>query len=119
MIHKITTKSPKKPNSGVRKVAKIKIHYHLRHTRLTARLTGSYNRPVKFNRVLIRGGRANDLPGISYTVIRGAMDCLGLTSKHRRRSIYGVKIPKSLHTHIRRKLRKTFTKLKTTESVSG
>ena len=63
--------SPKKPNSAVRHVAKVDLNNSLR---LTARLPGRGYLCSKYNRVLIEGGRANDLPGVGYTAIRGAFD---------------------------------------------
>ena len=65
--------SPKKPNSAVRHVAKVDLNNSLR---LTARLPGRGYLCSKYNRVLIEGGRANDLPGVGYTAIRGAFDSL-------------------------------------------
>jgi len=106
LIHRVMIRSPKKPNSGMRKVAKIKVRYQGYYTRLTGRVTGNSNKPVKFNHVLIRGGRANDVPGVNYTLVRGTYDHAGLANKHRRRSLYGVSQPASMKTHLRRRYRK-------------
>ena len=83
----VVTRSPKKPNSATRHVAKICLYgeYYV-----TVRLPGSGLRCAKYNRVLVRGGRANDLPGIGYTAIRGVYDFVGLASKRKRRSIYAA-----------------------------
>jgi ribosomal protein S12 len=61
---------------------------------------------MKFNRVLIEGGRANDLPTVRYTAIRGVLDFAGLfLIKKKRRSIYGARRPDGYSTHVRRKFR--------------
>lgn len=71
IVNKVTTKSPKKPNSAVRHVAKVTLTNGLR---VTARLPGIGYLCSKYNRVLVNGGRANDLPGVGYTLIRGVFD---------------------------------------------
>jgi small subunit ribosomal protein S12 len=58
---------------------------------------------VKYNRVLVNGGRANDVPGVSHTVIRGVYDFTSLLMKKKRRSVYGVGQPEGYSSHIRRK----------------
>ena len=63
---------------------------------------------TKFNRVLVEGGRANDLPGVSHTLIRGVYDFSPLVCKKKRRSVYGVKRPDNYTSHIRRKFRHYF-----------
>ena len=94
--------SPKKPNSGKRRVSKARIRHAQRHDRLTARLTASNMFPRKFQKVLIRGGRANDTPGVTYTAVRGAHDLGAPIDKNRRRSFYGVKRPVTQIQHIRK-----------------
>jgi len=71
IVTRVTTMSPKKPNSAIRHVAKVRLNSRLR---LTARIPGIGYICSKFNRVLVRGGRANDLPGVGYTLIRGVYD---------------------------------------------
>jgi small subunit ribosomal protein S12 len=71
IVTKVTTMTPKKPNSAIRHVAKVRLNSKLR---LKARIPGIGYICSKFNRVLVRGGRANDLPGIGYTLIRGVYD---------------------------------------------
>jgi small subunit ribosomal protein S12 len=71
IVTRVATMSPKKPNSAIRHVAKIDLTNGLR---LTARLPGKGYLCGKYSRVLVEGGRANDLPGVGYTVIRGVYD---------------------------------------------
>ena len=103
IVTKITTMSPKKPNSAVRHVAKVDLNNGLR---LTGRLPGKGYLCSKYNRVLIEGGRANDLPGVGYTAIRGAFDFSPVVGKKKRRSVYGVSRPSGYSSHIRRCFRK-------------
>lgn len=94
--------SPKKPNSAVRHVAKVALTNDLR---VTARLPGKGYLCVKYNRVLVEGGRANDLPGVGYTAVRGVFDFSPVVGKKKRRSIYGVSRPSGFSLHIRRSVR--------------
>ena len=103
IVTRVVTMSPKKPNSAVRHVAKIDLNNALR---LTARLPGKDYLCSKYNRVLVRGGRANDLPGVGYSAIRGVYDFSPVVGKKKRRSIYGVERPNGYSKHIRRSLRK-------------
>lgn len=102
IVTKVTTKSPKKPNSAIRHVAKVSLNNGLR---LTARLPGRGYLCSRYNRVLARGGRANDLPGVGYSLIRGAFDFSPVVGKKKRRSIYGVSRPNGYTNYVRRKLR--------------
>ena len=95
--------SPKKPNSAIRHVAKVNLNNGLR---LTARLPGKGYLCAKYNRVLVRGGRANDLPGVGYSAIRGVYDFSPVVGKKKRRSFYGVSRPSGFSKHIRRCLRR-------------
>ena len=90
---------PKKPNSAVRHVIKVKLTNNLK---VTARLPGIDYRCSKYNRVLIHGGRANDLPGVSYTAIRGVYDFSPVLFKKKRRSIYGTSRPDGFTKYIRK-----------------
>ena len=102
VITKVTTMSPKKPNSAVRHVAKVSLSNGLR---LTARIPGIGYICSKYNRVLVRGGRANDLPGVGYSLIRGVYDFSPVIFKKKRRSIYGTSRPDGFTKFIKRSLR--------------
>jgi len=103
IVTRVVTRSPKKPNSAIRHVAKIDLNNGLR---LTARLPGKGYLCARYNRVLVGGGRANDLPGVGYRAIRGAYDFSPLVGKKKRRSVYGVSRPSGYSTHIRRCVRR-------------
>jgi len=103
IVTRVVTMSPKKPNSAIRHVAKVDLTNGLR---VTARLPGKGYLCAKYNRVLIRGGRANDLPGVGYSAIRGAYDFSPVVGKKKRRSIYGVSRPSGFSKHVRRSLRR-------------
>lgn len=102
LVSKITIMNPKKPNSAMRHVAKVKLY---RKPRITARIPGIGFGVAKFNRVLVRGGRANDLPGVGYSLVRGVYDFPSLFGKKKSRSFYGVSRQEKFIKHIRRKLR--------------
>lgn len=102
---KITFRTPKKPNSGKRRVAKCLIKSLHIKDRLTCRLNSYGEFPVKYKRILVRGGRANDTPGITYTGIRGAYDFDAHTARRKRRSLYGNSKPLEELTHIAKKYR--------------
>ena len=103
IVTRVVTMSPKKPNSAIRHVAKVDLNNGLR---LTARLPGRGYLCSKYNRVLVRGGRANDLPGVGYSAIRGVYDFSPVVGKKKRRSVYGVSRHSGFSKHIRRSLRK-------------
>ena len=103
IVIKLVTMSPKKPNSANRFVAKINLS-NLK--KITARLPGKGYLCSKYNRVLANGGRANDLPGVSYSLIRGVYDFPALFTKRKRRSIYGVARSDNQIKYIRKKNRK-------------
>lgn len=103
IVNKVTTMSPKKPNSAVRHVAKVTLTSKLR---VTARLPGINYLCSKYNRVLVEGGRANDLPGVGYTLVRGVYDFSPVIYKKKRRSIYGVSRPDGLSKYVRKCVRK-------------
>ena len=103
IVTRVVTMTPKKPNSAIRHVAKVNLMSGLR---LTARLPGKGYLCTKYNRVLIEGGRANDLPGVGYTAIRGAYDFSPVVGKIKRRSVYGVSRPNGHTKFIRRSLRR-------------
>ena len=102
IVTKVTTKSPKKPNSAVRHVAKVSLTNGLR---VTARVPGIGYICSKYNRVLVTGGRANDLPGVGYTIIRGVYDFSPVIFKKKRRSVYGTSRPEGFTRYIKKCLR--------------
>jgi len=105
VVKKLGIMTPKKPNSALRHILRINIYKTKK--KLISRIQGDDRWPVKFNRVLVEGGRANDLPTVRYTAIRGKYDVLGFfMAKKKRRSIYGARRPEGYTTHIRRKFRK-------------
>lgn len=103
IVTRVVTRTPKKPNSAIRHVAKIDLNNGLR---LTARLPGIGYLCARYNRILVGGGRANDVPGIGYRAIRGAYDFSPVVGKKKRRSVYGVGRPSGFSTHIRRSVRR-------------
>jgi small subunit ribosomal protein S12 len=102
IVNKVTTMSPKKPNSAVRHVAKVTLTNGLR---VTARIPGIGYLCSKYNRVLVTGGRANDLPGVGYTLIRGVYDFSPVIYKKKRRSVYGTSRSDGYTKYIRKSLR--------------
>lgn len=87
---KVFKMSPRKPNSANRSVVKVRLY---NKKRLTAFIPGEGHNLQKFNDVLIRGGRAKDLPGIRYTLIRGKLDLYGTPGRKHGRSKYGTLHP--------------------------
>lgn len=98
-VTRVTTMSPKKPNSASRQIAKIKLTNELN---VTARVPGKGYVCSKYNRVLVNGGRANDLPGVGYTLIRGVYDFSPVIFKKKRRSVYGTSRPDNYTKFVRR-----------------
>lgn len=105
LVVRVCIMNPKKPNSAMRHVAKIKCY---NKPRVTARIPGSGFGVVRFNRVLVRGGRANDLPGVGYSLVRGVYDFSPLFGKKKRRSFYAVPQADTPDKHVRRKARKHY-----------
>jgi len=87
---KVFTRSPKKPNSAVRKVAKIKLSTG---KKVEAYIPGEGHDLKEFSVVLMRGGRVKDLPGVKYHLIRGKYDLPGVKNRKQARSRYGVRRP--------------------------
>ncbi len=85
---KVYTTTPKKPNSALRKVCRVRLTNNLE---VTAYIPGEGHNLQEHSVVLIRGGRVKDLPGVRYHVIRGSLDCSGVKDRKRSRSKYGVK----------------------------
>jgi len=89
---KVFTSTPKKPNSALRKVARVKLTNGME---VTAYIPGEGHKLQEHSIVLIRGGRVKDLPGVRYHIVRGKLDCTGVEKRRQERSKYGVKKPKS------------------------
>lgn len=88
---KVTTKTPKKPNSALRKVARVRLSNGME---VTAYIPGEGHNLQEHSIVLVRGGRVKDLPGVRYKVIRGVFDAQGVEARKQARSRYGAKKPK-------------------------
>jgi len=88
---RVYTTTPKKPNSAMRKVAKVRI---TNGQEVIAYIPGEGHNLQEHSIVLIRGGRVKDLPGVRYHIIRGALDTAGVEGRKQRRSKYGAKRPK-------------------------
>ncbi len=89
---RVMTFTPKKPNSALRKVARVRLTTGIE---VTAYIPGEGHNLQEHNVVLIRGGRVKDLPGVRYHIVRGALDTLGVEKRRRGRSKYGAKRPKA------------------------
>ena len=89
---KVTTVTPKKPNSALRKVARVRLTNGME---VTAYIPGIGHTLQEHSIVLIRGGRVKDLPGVRYHVVRGVLDASGVEGRKQQRSKYGAKRPKS------------------------
>ncbi len=87
----VMTRTPKKPNSALRKVARVRLS---NGREITAYIPGEGHNLQEHSIVLVRGGRVRDLPGIKYHIIRGTLDCAGVDGRRRSRSKYGTKTPK-------------------------
>ncbi len=85
---KVYTTTPKKPNSALRKVCRVRLTNNLE---VTAYIPGEGHNLQEHSVVLIRGGRVKDLPGVRYHVVRGSLDCVGVEKRKKSRSKYGVK----------------------------
>ena len=88
---KVTTKTPKKPNSALRKIARVRLTNGIE---VTAYIPGIGHNLQEHSVVLIRGGRVKDLPGTRYHIIRGTLDAQGVANRAQSRSKYGAKRPK-------------------------
>lgn len=89
---KVTTTTPKKPNSALRKIARVRLSNGME---VTAYIPGEGHNLQEHSIVMIKGGRVPDLPGIRYRIVRGVYDTQGVDGRKRSRSIYGAKRPKS------------------------
>lgn len=89
---KVTTTTPKKPNSALRKIARVRLS---NGSEVTAYIPGVGHNLQEHSIVMIRGGRVKDLPGVRYHIVRGVYDTQGVEGRRRGRSLYGAKRPKS------------------------
>lgn len=85
---KVFTQTPKKPNSALRKVARVKLSTGFE---VTAYIGGEGHNLQEHSVVLVRGGRVKDLPGVKYHIVRGALDTAGVENRKQSRSLYGAK----------------------------
>ena len=88
---RVFTTTPKKPNSALRKVARVRL---VNGIEVTAYIPGEGHNLQEHSVVMVRGGRVKDLPGVRYHIIRGKLDSLGVAGRNRSRSKYGMKKPK-------------------------
>lgn len=88
---RVYTTTPKKPNSALRKVAKVRL---TNGTEVIAYIPGEGHNLQEHSIVLVRGGRVKDLPGVRYSIVRGALDTAGVDKRRKSRSKYGAKRPK-------------------------
>ena len=89
---RVYTTTPKKPNSALRKVARVRLSNGVE---VTAYIPGEGHNLQEHSIVLVRGGRVKDLPGVRYHIVRGTLDATGVEKRRRSRSKYGVKRPKA------------------------
>jgi len=89
---RVMTFTPKKPNSALRKVARVRLTNGIE---VTAYIPGIGHNLQEHSAVLIRGGRVKDLPGVRYHIVRGTLDSLGVSDRKKSRSKYGTKRPKA------------------------
>ncbi|MCB0881918.1 MAG: 30S ribosomal protein S12 [Thermoleophilia bacterium] len=88
---RVYTTTPKKPNSALRKVCRVRLTNQME---ITCYIPGEGHNLQEHSVVLVRGGRVKDLPGVRYKVIRGALDAAGVNGRRQARSKYGAKTPK-------------------------
>jgi small subunit ribosomal protein S12 len=88
---RVYTTTPKKPNSAIRKVAKVRLTTQIE---VISYIPGEGHNLQEHSVVLVRGGRVKDLPGVRYHIVRGALDTQGVSKRRQSRSLYGAKRPK-------------------------
>ncbi|HEY4512854.1 MAG TPA: 30S ribosomal protein S12 [Candidatus Paceibacterota bacterium] len=88
---KVTTKTPKKPNSAIRKIARVRLTNGME---VTAYIPGEGHNLQEHSVVILRGGKVRDV-GLRYTIVRGLLDCAGVEKRRKERSAYGTKRPKT------------------------
>ena len=89
---RVYTTTPKKPNSALRKVARVRLNSGIE---VTAYIPGEGHNLQEHSIVLVRGGRVKDLPGVRYHIVRGSLDASGVQGRNKSRSKYGTKKPKA------------------------
>lgn len=89
---RVSTVTPKKPNSALRKVARVRLTNGIE---VTAYIPGEGHNLQEHSAVLVRGGRIKDLPGVRYHIVRGTLDSMGVDARRKGRSKYGSKKPKA------------------------
>lgn len=89
---RVYTTTPKKPNSALRKVARVRLTNGIE---VTSYIGGEGHNLQEHSVVLVRGGRVKDLPGVRYHIVRGTLDCGGVSARRQARSKYGAKRPKA------------------------
>ena len=89
---KVTTTTPKKPNSALRKIARVRL---TNGHEITAYIPGEKHKLQEHSVVMIRGGRVKDLAGVRYHIVRGRLDATGVDARRQARSLYGAKMPKA------------------------
>jgi len=89
---KVTTMTPKKPNSALRKIARVRLTNGIE---VNAYIPGEGHNLQEHSVVTIRGGRVKDLPGVRYHIVRGTLDTQGVADRKQSRSVYGTKRPKN------------------------
>src|SRR6476469_9774244 len=89
---RVYTTTPKKPNSALRKSARVRLSNHME---VTAYIPGEGHNLQEHSVVLVRGGRVKDLPGVRYHIVRGTLDARGVENRKKARSKYGTKAPKA------------------------
>ena len=87
----VKTMTPKKPNSALRKIARVRL---TNNKEVTVYIPGEGHNLQEHSIVMIRGGRVKDLPGVRYHILRGKLDCVGVEKRRKSRSLYGAKMPK-------------------------
>ena len=92
---KVTTMTPKKPNSALRKIARVRL---TNGEEVTSYIPGEGHNLQEHSVVLVRGGRVKDLPGVRYHIVRGVLDTEGVRDRKQGRSLYGAKRPKKAAT---------------------
>lgn len=88
---KVTTKTPRKPNSAIRKIARVRL---TNGSEITAYIPGEGHNLQEHSVVIVRGGKVRDV-GLRYTIVRGRLDCAGVEARRKERSNYGTKKPKA------------------------
>ena len=96
---RVSTMTPKKPNSAIRKMARVRLSNGIE---VTAYIPGEGHKLQEHSVVLIRGGRVKDLPGVRYHIIRGTMDTTGVDGRKQARSKYGTKRPKASKNNLKK-----------------